>query len=168
MVRWSRLLWLGIAWDLIPRIGEKNGTKRSLHVDGRGIPLSLVVEAANVNDLNLLIPTLNCQVIKRPDPGIKQYLQHLCLDRGYISKATPVIVKERGYCLHIPPKDKEQKLPKKRTGKNRRWVVERTASWLNRFRKLLVRYEKKADNFDALLHLACALICFRQVIIIYG
>ena len=50
----------------------------------------------------------------------------------------------------------------------RRWVVERTHSWLNRFRKLLVRYEKTAVGYEALLELACALIAFRKVIIIYG
>lgn len=50
----------------------------------------------------------------------------------------------------------------------RRWVVERTHSWLNRFRKLLVRFEKTAVGYEALLELACALIAFRRVITIYG
>ena len=137
-------------------------------MDGRGIPLSLVVEAANVNDLSLLTRTLDCQVPGRPKPGKGRRSQHLCLDRGYICQMTPIMAQRRGYHLHIPPKSKAQVQPKRRGWKNRRWVVERTAAWLNRFRKLLVRYEKKADNFDALLHLACALICFRQVILIYG
>jgi transposase len=47
-------------------------------------------------------------------------------------------------------------------------VVERTHSWLNRFRKLLVRFEKTAASYEALLELACALIAYRQVIPIYG
>lgn len=43
----------------------------------------------------------------------------------------------------------------------RRWVVERTHSWLNRFRRLLIRWDKKLENYLALLHLACAWITFR-------
>ena len=44
----------------------------------------------------------------------------------------------------------------------RRWVVERTGSWLNRFRRLLVRWEKKAANYSGMLNLACACITFQQ------
>ncbi|MCX6339488.1 MAG: transposase, partial [Candidatus Aureabacteria bacterium] len=47
-------------------------------------------------------------------------------------------------------------------------VVERTLSWLNRYRKLLVRFEKTKASHEALLELACALIVFRRVIVIYG
>src|SRR6266540_2908272 len=43
----------------------------------------------------------------------------------------------------------------------RRWVVERTQSWLNRFRRILVRWEKRADTYLAMLHLACGLITWR-------
>jgi len=53
-------------------------------------------------------------------------------------------------------------------GRARRWVVERTLSWLNRFRKLLVRFEKLRVSHLALLELACALIVFRQTIVIHG
>ncbi len=52
--------------------------------------------------------------------------------------------------------------------KPRRWVVERTHSWLNRFRKLLVSFEKTEASYTALLQLAAALICWRQTIVIYG
>jgi transposase len=45
----------------------------------------------------------------------------------------------------------------------RRWVVERTHSWMNRFRRLLIRWEKKVDNFLAMIHIACAYICMRQI-----
>jgi len=49
-----------------------------------------------------------------------------------------------------------------------RWVVERTHSWLNRYRKLLVRFEKTALSFEGVLQLACALIVFRRITTIYG
>ena len=50
----------------------------------------------------------------------------------------------------------------------RRWVVERTHFWLNRYRKLLVRFEKRSDSYKALLELACSMIVFRQSIITCG
>ncbi len=46
--------------------------------------------------------------------------------------------------------------------KPRRWVVERLHSWLNRSRRLLVRWEKLDRTYEAFLHLACALLCFQQ------
>ena len=45
--------------------------------------------------------------------------------------------------------------------KARRWVVERTHSWMNRFRRILIRWDKSANNYIAFLHFACALIAFR-------
>jgi len=73
----------------------------------------------------------------------------------------------RGYCPHIVPRGEEKKALKQSEGKRaRRWVVERTFSWLNRFRKLLVRYEKKDANYLGLCMFACAFICYRQVDII--
>jgi transposase len=51
---------------------------------------------------------------------------------------------------------------------NRRWVVEAAHSWYNRFRKLLVRFEKFTESYEALLHLASAIICWRKVAPAYG
>jgi len=70
-----------------------------------------------------------------------------------------------GYVAHIRGRG-EEKLEYERNPeyKARRWVVEVCHSWLNRFRKLLVRYEKKTCNYLALLHFACAVIVWRQII----
>lgn len=69
---------------------------------------------------------------------------------------------------HVRPRG-EQSVPRTaRRHPARRWVVERTLSWLNRFRKLLVRFEKRARSYEGLLQLACALIVYRQVIVIHG
>ena len=66
-----------------------------------------------------------------------------------------------GYTLHIVPRDKEARELKRQAGKKaRRWVVERSHSWFNRFRALLIRWEKKAENYLSELHLACAFITF--------
>jgi transposase len=63
----------------------------------------------------------------------------------------------------VPRGVEKQQLVREPGKKARRWVVERVFSWFNRFRKLLVRYEKKAENYLGLLMFACAVICFRQI-----
>jgi putative transposase len=60
-----------------------------------------------------------------------------------------------------PHAGKRQKIAREASQRAQRWVVERTHSWLNRFRRILVRWEKKAENYIALLHFACALIALR-------
>ena len=67
------------------------------------------------------------------------------------------LVKEFGYTAHIRARGEEAQAIKREAGfKARRWVVERTHSWMNRFRRILTRWEKKAANYLALLHLVLA------------
>ena len=75
---------------------------------------------------------------------------------------------QRRYRPHVPQRGEEPPRRHHSRGRARRWVVERTLSWLNRFRKLLVRFEKLRVSHLALLELACALIVFRQIIVIHG
>jgi putative transposase len=64
---------------------------------------------------------------------------------------------------HIVPRDAERQLLTKIPGyRARRWPVERTHSWMNRFRRILVRWEKKVENYTGMLHLVCAFIAFKQ------
>jgi len=78
-------------------------------------------------------------------------------------------MKERGYVPHVKQRGKEIEAKKNVPGyKARRWVVEVAHSWFNRFRKILVRYEKRDDTYEALLHLAASIIAFRKVGVIYG
>ena len=79
----------------------------------------------------------------------------LCLDAGFDSDEVREVAAEFGYTTHIVSRGQE-KQAKVAGQKARRWVVERTHSWLNRYRRLLIRWEKKAQNYLALLHLACA------------
>jgi len=86
------------------------------------------------------------------------------MDKGYDFPDIRELVKQYGYTAHIPhrgDKRKRRKVPGYRK-RARRWVVERTHSWMNRFRRLLVRWEKKLNNYTAMLHLACAWITFSQ------
>ena len=118
--------------------------------------------------MKLLERTLDHTVTERPSgKGAPQ--QHLCGDKAYVGEPAEELIRERNYIPHIRQRGEEMMSKKKNPHyRARRWVVERTHSWLNRFRKLLVRYEKTAAGYEALLELACALIAFRQVIIIYG
>lgn len=94
--------------------------------------------------------------------------QHLCLDAGYAGEPCRLTVENAGYVPHIRSRG-EEKTEKSMEGKKpRRWVVERTHSWLNRWRKLLVSFEKTQASYEGLLKLACALVTWRRIIIIYG
>jgi putative transposase len=141
-------------------------------VDGRGVPLSIIVTAANVNDGKRIDEVLTAIVIKRERTPIRRS-KHLCADAGYRSAEALRVIDSHGYIPHVV--DRPQEAASKRHQpwkKARRWVVEVCHSWFNRFRKLLVRYEKLERSFLALNHLAAAIIAFRKVSsapnIIYG
>jgi putative transposase len=134
------------------------GTKRSLLTDGVGVPLAVAVAGANVNDFKLLAATLEALAIGRPEPTA-EVPQHLCLDNGYDYDEVRDLVCEWGYTAHIRVKGEDPvQAPRIPGYRARRWVVERTHSWMNRFRRLLIRWEKKVENYLALIHLACAWI----------
>jgi transposase len=138
----------------------KSGTKRSLLTDGNGIPLSLAVDGANRHDKKLLEPTLLDIQIDQPDTTIID--QNLCLDKGYDYPDIRVLVEELGYIGHIKARGEEIKEKMSIPGfRARRWVVERSHSWFNRFRRLLIRWEKRVDRYKAFLHFACAIIIWR-------
>lgn len=137
-------------------------------MDARGVPLSLVGSGANVHDAKLLTTTLDRLVCKRPKPR-KGRPQRLCADAGYKGDPARKAAMARHYRPHIKQRKEEAAAKRNNLGyKARRWVVERSHSWLNRFRKLLVSFEKTEASFLALLNLAAALICWRQTISIYG
>lgn len=140
----------------------KSGVKRSVLVDGRGVPLGLAVAGANRNDMKLVESTLDKIVIERPEIT-HDHLQHMCLDKGYDYQEVRDALDAREYIEHIVPRGEESQAKKNIPGyRARRWVVERTHSWMNRFRRILIRWEKKAENYLALLYLAGAYIAFRM------
>lgn len=117
---------------------------------------------ANVNDHLVLEATIEAIVVERPDPEVVE--QHLCLDRGYDNGPSHEVVQRQGYIGHIRPVGEDRRA-KRRPGrrKARRWVVERTISWLNKCRAILVRYDKKAENYLGLIQLACSLSWYRRL-----
>jgi transposase len=129
--------------------------------EGQGVPIALAVAGANRHDMKLVRATLATLVAERPQPTPEQP-QHLCLDKGYDYEEVRAIVAEFGFTAHIRSRGEEAHTLAQEAGKKaRRWVVERTHSWMNRFRRILVRWEKKPENYIAFLHFACALIAFR-------
>jgi putative transposase len=169
-----------------PTDRSKLGTKRHILTDKKGIPLSVVISSANTHDIKLVTDVVDNVVIKRPSSKTKKIrtekrrkLQHLCLDKAYNSEHEEQELIKRRYVLHIPPKRKNgekeeheeaikitvQHCSNRKKHSAKRWVVERTNSWHNRFRKLFTRYEKKSENYLRLVQLSCCMIIYRKVIL---
>ena len=170
-----------------PTDRSKLGTKRHILTDKKGIPLSAVISPANTHDIKLVTDVVDCIVIKRPSSSSsssskqksrRRKLQHLCLDKAYNSEPEGQELIKREYVLHIPQKRKrgvkegddavKTQTPPFFNHKKyipRRWVVERTNSWHNRFRKLFTRYEKKVENYLGLVQFSCSLIIYRKIIL---
>jgi putative transposase len=125
------------------------------------VPIGLAVDGANRHDMRMVEATVDSIPVKRPKPT-KKKPQGLCLDKGYDYDDVRDLAKEFGYTLHLRTRGEEAQALKPKAGfKARRWVVERTHSWMNRFRRILIRWEKKAANYLGLLHLVCGLITYR-------
>ena len=162
---------------------SKLGTKRHILTEKKGIPLSVVISPASTHDIKLVTDVVDKAVIKGRRSWIRswskrQLRHHLCLDKGYNSTEEEHKLIKRGYILHIPikkkkkkgeeEKDNEQKpkaIPNRKRYSLKRWVVERTNSWHNRFRKLFTRYEKKDENYLGLVQFSCCIIIYRKIIL---
>jgi transposase len=94
-------------------------------------------------------------------------IQNLCADAGYSGKPSEQTIKSYGYIPNIRPRGEESRAIQAGY-KARRWIVEVAHSWFNRFRKILVRFEKKSSSYEALLHLAASIIIYRKLGFIYG
>jgi putative transposase len=141
----------------------KKGTKESVLVDADGGPLGAVIAAANVNDHLLLRQTIEAIVVERPEPAAEAP-QHLCLDADYDNPTGREAAAAGKYTPHIVPVRKESRSKARKKGhKPRRWVVERTLAWLSKCRAILVRYDKKDENFLGLIQLASVLFWYRRL-----
>jgi transposase len=141
-----------------PTDRAKLGSKRHLICDGQGVPLAIQLTGANRNDsqqaLALVdaIPPLQ-GVLGRPRHRPDSVLG----DRGYDAAAIRQGLRERGIVPLLAMRNSEHG-----SGLGRwRWVVERSFAWLNQFRRLRIRYEKRADIHEAFLALGCILICWK-------
>ncbi len=138
--------------------------------EGKGVPVACIVSGANRTDmkkLDALLGALMIEVPAVPEDAPDAERPQLCLDRGYDYDACRDTARAHGYVSHIPPKaSAAQPLPPPGDPTRhppRRWVVEVAHAWFNRFRRLLIRWEKKADNYLALVQLAAVLIIYRKL-----
>jgi putative transposase len=146
----------------------KAGTKRHFLTDRRGMPLAAMLSGANEVDKAAALPTVRARVVKPPareaTPAMR--VTHFAADKAYDDDRLRRGLRRFGYVLHIARKRTrgEPDVPAVITGRQhpaRRWVVERTNSWHNRFRALKLRWEKKPENYLGLIQFASALIIFR-------
>lgn len=146
-----------------PTDRAKGGVKRSVLTEATGIPIGITLDGANRNDMKMVEETLKSIPVERPEPTAEEP-QGMCMDKGYDYDEVREIVEEFGFTAHIHARGEEAKAIKRTAGfKARRWVVERTHSWLNRFRSILIRWNKKPQNYLALLHLVFAIITYRSM-----
>jgi transposase len=141
----------------------KRGSKRHLVVDGAGIPLAVAHTAANVHDSKMLEELVDAI---RPICGPRgragrprKRPKKLHADKGYDFRRCREALRKRSIKIRIGRRRVDSS---ERLGQYR-WVVERTLSWLNRYRRLKVRYERRADVHQAFLDLGCALICWNHM-----
>ena len=105
--------------------------------------------------------TLATIAVARPVPTAEQP-QHLCLDKGYDDAEPRELAVAFGFTLHLRTRGEEAHAKRHAGAKARRWVVERAHSWMNRFRRILIRWEKKPASYLAMLHFALGLITWRH------
>jgi putative transposase len=134
------------------------------------VPLAGIVSEAQRTDMKRLEALLDARLIALPalpEETPAEERPQLCLDRGYDYDPCRQTARAHGYVPHIPPKaSKAHPLPPPGhpdRHPSRRWVVEAAHSWFNRFRRLLIRWEKKGQNYLALVQLAAVLIIYRKL-----
>jgi len=138
--------------------------------EGKGVPIATILSGANRTDMKQLAELLDAKLIEDPLPDAELaglIERHLCLDRGYDYDACRAAAIARGYTAHIPPqRSAEHPLPPPGDPQRhppRRWVVEVAHSWFNRFRRLLIRWDKQAAHYLAFVQLAACLIVYRKI-----
>lgn len=132
------------------------GTKHHLLVDREGVPLAATISAANIHDSKLLERMVDSvEPIKGRRGRPRKRPEKLHADKGYDYPRCRRFLRRRGIKARIARRGIESR---EKLGRHR-WVVERSFSWLYRFRRLTVRYERRADIHQAFLDLACSLIC---------
>ena len=142
----------------------KLGVKRHLLTEANGLPIAVAVTGANVADVTQVATVLEAMPFLPPPPD-EEHPQGFCADKGYDAQHVRRSIAQRGYEDHIKSRRQEAQLCHIPGYRARRWVVEGTHSWLNRYRRLLIRWEKKLANYRALLLLACANIVWSRSIL---
>jgi len=140
-----------------------------LAVDGSGIPLNLLTEAANISEYQLALETIDGIFVATRPLHPKKRPDVLVADKGYDAGWLRKALSRRTIRPYIPKRRKkgEQKEPSYNNTIQQfyatRWIVERTNAWLQNYRRIAVRWDRFADSYEAFIELACILICLRRV-----
>jgi transposase len=138
----------------------KAGSKRHLVSDRRGVPLAVMLTAANVHDSMVFEELIDAiEPLKRPRGRPRKRPRKLHADKAYDDKKCKEALRKRSIKSRIAIKRKESG---KKLGRHR-WTVERTLAWLSKYRRLTIRYERRDDIHEAFLHLGCSLICLNYL-----
>lgn len=138
----------------------KPGSKLHLVCEGDGLPLTVVVTAANVADTTMFAALLDdVPPIRTPSGRRRTRPAAVHADKGYDSQANRAWLRRRGIRPRIARRGIESSA---RLGRHR-WQVERAPSWLSCFRRLQVRWDRDSGRCFAFVLLACALVCFNRL-----
>ena len=138
---------------------RKIGTKRSIIVEQNGIAIGCALGGGNQHDSKLF------EVSARSIPTFltQPYYREMHLDSAYDSKSIRVILFNLGYVPKISKNRRRSKRAMPEKTEKKRWIVESAHSWMNRFRRLLVRFEKIASNYLSLMKFALAVTTFNKI-----
>nr|WP_157886967.1 IS5 family transposase [Hymenobacter sp. PAMC 26628] len=145
----------------------KGGVKRHVLAEAQGLPIGVAVTGANAHEVTQVhavpdaIPVL-------PPPAEGDFAPGCCADKGYAAEAIRRLLAQWGYRVHLLGRGEEADKCRPPGYRARRWVVERTRARFHRFRRLLIRWEKKVANYEAFLHLACANTVWRHSLLFLG
>jgi putative transposase len=138
---------------------KKLGTKRSIIVDETGIPIGYALEAGNRHDSKLF----EASIRSIPKFLLQPHYKKMHLDSAFDSKTIQTILFNFYYIPKINQNKRKSKKQIILKSEKKRWIVESTHSWINRFRRLLIRFEKLANNYIALMQFAFSIITFNKI-----
>jgi transposase len=138
----------------------RRGSKHHLIVDATGIPLAWSLTGGNRNDITQLIPLVErIPPVRGPVGRPRHRPERLTADRAYDHRPQRGELRKRGIRAEIARRQTTHG-----SGLGRvRWVVERTFAWLHHFKRLLVRYDRRAEIHEAFLALGCCLVCYPRL-----
>jgi len=127
--------------------------------DRHGLPIAVGIASGQRNEAKLVHETLGQRFVRGQ-------LLRLIGDRAYDSNGLDAELRRQGIDMIAPhnPTHRKTQDGRKLRRYRRRWLVERLWAWLMRCRRLVTRYEYKADNFLGFVQLACIVILVRRVV----
>jgi transposase len=140
-----------------------------LLVDGTGIPLNFLTEAANISEYKLALATIDGISVAGRPLHPRKHPEQLVADKGYDAAWLRRAIRNRNMKPYIPKrrkrgqKEEPQYNEKIKPMYATRWIVERTNAWLQNYRRITIRWDRSADTYEAFIELACILICLRRL-----